>query len=155
MAQVAAAYANAVYILPPWPKRYAPIGTLWRENVSPLAGPDSREGDSLGDPPKWILLLDCDLPCLQEQILKGWRQRLTESALLDSGRLAQKSTRLCGFYRLAQLGSLESFLQAGGRSFQVWLSQVPTAILPLADVTMLTNCNTPADLQLGQKPGKG
>ncbi|MFS8896654.1 molybdenum cofactor guanylyltransferase [Synechococcus sp. R3-13] len=191
VAQVAAACADAVYILTPWPERYAPVVDpgwhLWRENVPPLVGQDPRGRDSIAEqhrgpllafqegirrlqtlaaPPEWILLLACDLPCLQEQVLGDWRQRLatlppqTVAALPKSQRGWEP---LCGFYRLAQLGSLESFLQAGGRSFQVWLSQVPTAILPLTVPDsgteslerMLTNCNTPADLQLGGNLGRG
>lgn len=191
VAQVAAACADAVYILTPWPERYAPVVDpgwhLWRENVPPLVGQDPRGRDSIAEqhrgpllafqegirrlqtlaaPPEWILLLACDLPCLQEQVLGDWRQRLatlppqTVAALPKSQRGWEP---LCGFYRLAQLGSLESFLQAGGRSFQGWLSQVPTAILPLTVPDsgteslerMLTNCNTPADLQLGGNLGRG
>lgn len=191
VAQVAAACADAVYILTPWPERYAPVVDpgwhLWRENVPPLVGQDPRGRDSIAEqhrgpllafqegirrlqtlaaPPEWILLLACDLPCLQEQVLGDWRQRLatlppqTVAALPKSQRGWEP---LCGFYRLAQLGSLESFLQAGGRSFQGWLSQVPTAILPLTVPhsgtesleRMLTNCNTPADLQLGEQLGRG
>ncbi|MGY2725617.1 molybdenum cofactor guanylyltransferase [Synechococcus sp. JA-2-3B'a(2-13)] len=183
VAQVAAACADAVYILTPWPERYAPVVDpgwhLWRENVhsrdsvaeqhrGPLLAFQEgiRRLQTLAAPPEWILLLACDLPCLQEQVLGDWRQRLatlppqTVAALPKSQRGWEP---LCGFYRLAQLGSLESFLQAGGRSFQGWLSQVPTAILPLTVPDsgteslerMLTNCNTPADLQLGGNLGRG
>jgi Molybdopterin-guanine dinucleotide biosynthesis protein A len=101
VAQVAAACADAVYILTPWPERYAPVVDpgwhLWRENVPPLVGQDPRGRDSIAEqhrgpllafqegirrlqtlaaPPEWILLLACDLPCLQEQVLGDWRQRL-------------------------------------------------------------------------------
>ncbi|HIK20362.1 MAG TPA: molybdenum cofactor guanylyltransferase [Synechococcus sp. M44_DOE_062] len=199
VAQVAAACADAVYILTPWPERYAslvdPGWHLWRETLPLLAGQDSWGRDSVAEqhrgpllafqegirrlqtlaaPPEWILLLACDLPCLQEQVLGDWRRHLaalppqTVAALPSRDSVAEQQSQrrwepLCGFYRLAQLGSLESFLQAGGRSFQVWLSQVPTAILPLPVCDggteslgrMLTNCNTPADLQLGERLGRG
>ncbi|MEN9203843.1 MAG: hypothetical protein Q6K92_09555, partial [Thermostichus sp. DG_1_5_bins_95] len=60
---------------------------------------------------------------------------------------------LCGFYRLSQMHQLEAFVSSGGRSFQVWLEQIPTAVLPLTDQGMLLNCNTPEDLQ--SPSGKG
>jgi molybdopterin-guanine dinucleotide biosynthesis protein A len=170
VAQVAAACTEEVHILTPWPERYAqvvdPGWHLWRESVPQVTGQDSRsrgpllafqEGirllQNLHAPPDWVLLLACDLPCLQEQIFWDWRLRLaalppqTVAALPKSERGWEP---LCGFYRLGQLHHLQTFLQTGEKSFQAWLSEIPTVTLPLADQRMLTNCNTPADLQGGK-----
>jgi molybdopterin-guanine dinucleotide biosynthesis protein A len=51
---------------------------------------------------------------------------------------------LCGFYRQQSLPSLQSFIDQGGRSFQVWLNQISAIPLPVGEpeAVMLSNCNT-------------
>ncbi|MCJ2541983.1 molybdenum cofactor guanylyltransferase [Thermostichus vulcanus] len=159
VAQVAAACTERVYILTPWPERYTdvvdPGWHLWRESA-PHRGPllAFQEGvarlQAEAIPPDWVLLLACDMPCLDEQVLWEWRHRLG-SLPPEMVAALPKTQRgwepLCGFYRLSQMHQLEAFLQTGGGSFQDWLSGIPTVVLPLWQAQMLTNCNVPADLE--------
>jgi molybdenum cofactor guanylyltransferase len=106
----------------------------------------------------WLLLLACDLPNLRVEPLRAWQSRLAAMppevmALLprSAGGAADESMGgwepLCGFYRRQCQPSLQAFVAAGGRSFQVWLAQQSVQALPVDDPTLLLNCNTPADLQ--------
>ncbi|MEN9220971.1 MAG: molybdenum cofactor guanylyltransferase [Thermostichus sp. BF3_bins_97] len=172
VAAVAAACSERVYILTPWPERYEslldPDWHLWPESV-PNRGPlmafqegihRLRELDAL---PEWVLLLACDLPRLQAQVLRNWREHLgslSDEIVAALPRTDRGWEPLCGFYRLGQMHRLEAFVQTGGRSFQEWLEQIPTVVLPLADQAtdageMLTNCNTPADMAPGIARSEG
>ncbi|MEN9230036.1 MAG: molybdenum cofactor guanylyltransferase [Thermostichus sp. DG02_5_bins_236] len=159
VAQVAAATTERVHILTPWPERYTgvvdPGWHLWREST-PNRGPllAFQEGvarlRAWDIPPDWVLLLACDMPRLDEQVLREWRHRLG-SLPPEIAAALPKTQRgwepLCGFYRLSQMHQLETFLQTGGGSFQGWLPGIPTVVLPLLQEQMLTNCNVPADLE--------
>jgi len=111
----------------------------------------------------WVLLLACDLPYLQAEILRRWQQQLPdgghELALLphtDKGW-----DPLCGFYHRDCLTALLSFTQAGGRSFQNWLKQLPVKAITFSpspeiyqqEAQMLFNCNTVDDLRFLQGHG--
>lgn len=99
---------------------------------------------------EWVLLLACDLPRLQGEVLQGWQQQLAqvaESAIALLPRHAKGWEPLCGFYRRNCLPSLTAFIQAGGRSFQSWLAQHYVQVLEVEDFTLLMNCNTPEDWQ--------
>lgn len=159
VAQVATACTERVYILTPWPERYEslrdPDWHLWRESA-PNRGPllAFQEGvarlRALAVPAEWVLLLACDMPRLDEQVLRNWREELG-SLPPEIAAALPKTERgwepLCGFYRLSLMHQLEAFLQAGGGSFQGWLPRIPTVVLPLLHEQMLTNCNAPADLE--------
>ncbi|MCU0526134.1 MAG: molybdenum cofactor guanylyltransferase [Elainella sp. Prado103] len=97
----------------------------------------------------WSLLLACDLPRLQAEVLQDWIAHLPEAAPETVALLPRNPQGwwepLCGFYRQQALSSLIDFSQRGGRSFQRWLDTQMVQELPLADPTMLVNCNTPAD----------
>ena len=98
----------------------------------------------------WVLLLACDLPCLQAAVLQQWRQQLDQApttAIALLPKHAKGWEPLCGFYRSRCLHSLENFIQAGGRSFQAWLSQQTVIEIPEVNPQMLFNCNTLDDLQ--------
>jgi molybdopterin-guanine dinucleotide biosynthesis protein A len=106
---------------------------------------------------EWVLLLACDLPYLQPQILQNWMTRLP-TAESDTIALLPRHDQgwweaLCGFYRCRCLESLESFIPEGGRSFQRWLSRQSVQELPLSDPQMLFNCNTPDDIQKAKAQG--
>ncbi|NUN65317.1 molybdenum cofactor guanylyltransferase [Pseudanabaena biceps] len=115
------------------------------------------------DLPDWILLLACDLPNLQSDILQSWINQLVylpESAIaylpVHDRDLSRSSNNvdihkqkqwepLCGFYRWKCCGSLMEFMTNGGRSFQHWLSTQHVVEIPNVASDMLFNCNTPHD----------
>lgn len=100
----------------------------------------------------WVLLLACDLPCLDLQTLRAWREMLP-TVPPDAIALLPKQTKgwepLCGFYRRTCAASLSVFIQQGGRSFQHWLAAevvTPIAIGVEVPEHMLLNCNRPEDI---------
>lgn len=104
----------------------------------------------------WVLLLACDLPYLQADILHRWLQQLPEpsSAIALLPQIQARWEPLCGFYHQSCLESLRQFIAQGGRSFQRWLATIPVqqitfcadAELRHQEQQMLFNCNTPQDL---------
>jgi molybdenum cofactor guanylyltransferase len=106
---------------------------------------------------EWVLLLACDLPKLNQEILQCWILQLPpdddKNALLPQGKKGWEP--LCGFYRTDCLPSLAQFMRQGGRSLQVWLAQAPVQAIQFSndpevnrqEQAMLFNCNTPEDLQ--------
>ena len=110
--------------------------------------------------PDWILLLACDLPNVQSEILQTWASQLAnlpKSAIAYLPRYSDDNSQkqwepLCGFYRWQVQDSLTEFINNGGRSFQRWLDyQEVVEILDIPSI-MLFNCNTPDDFRfLNQK----
>ncbi|MBD2177689.1 molybdenum cofactor guanylyltransferase [Pseudanabaena sp. FACHB-1998] len=109
--------------------------------------------NSLTYQPDWILLLACDLPNLQDEILQTWVSQLRD---LPSRAIAylprsvdQHSQKqwepLCGFYRWQCRDSLKEFIKNGGRSFQKWLANQEVMEIENAPRSMLVNCNTPEE----------
>ncbi|MDX2230292.1 MAG: molybdenum cofactor guanylyltransferase [Leptolyngbyaceae cyanobacterium bins.349] len=104
----------------------------------------------------WVLLLACDLPCLQASILQRWMQQLPDeqAAIALLPRTQTGWEPLCGFYHQRCFSTLIPFVQSGGRSFQRWLEQVPVQAIAFSSAPeecqrehqMLFNCNTPDDL---------
>jgi molybdenum cofactor guanylyltransferase len=107
----------------------------------------------------WLLLLACDLPCLDLDSLQIWQQSLIQQPPAVLAVIPQHPNGqwepLCGFYR----PQVRAVLQDQNlvppthrhRSFQTWLNQLPSAkihSLPLNKATaqMLWNCNTPDDM---------
>ncbi|MBF2074953.1 MAG: molybdenum cofactor guanylyltransferase [Synechococcales cyanobacterium C42_A2020_086] len=155
---------SEVYVMTPWPERYAsllsapekPPIQLITETVSPQSavphGPLVGFAQALTRmQSEWVLLLACDLPRLQVEILQSWMQmlpQLPETIIAALPRHPQGWWEpLCGFYRRRSLADLEAFIARGGRSFQQWLQPLSVHELPLADPAMLLNCNTPEELQ--------
>lgn len=113
------------------------------------------------NPPDWILLLACDLPNLDSDILKTWAAQLAnlpEEAIaylpkhidqeLQTNHLKSKQWEpLCGFYRWECQKSLRGFVENGGRSFQQWLKTQQVMEIPKVDANILFNCNNPDDLR--------
>jgi len=103
----------------------------------------------------WVLLLACDLPYLQAEILQRWfKQRDDSGAAIALLPHTEKGWEpLCGFYHSRCRKSLTTFSQQGGRSFQNWLNQENVQAIEFSSDTaefeqerrMLFNCNTPAD----------
>ncbi|NEP02859.1 MAG: molybdenum cofactor guanylyltransferase [Symploca sp. SIO2E9] len=157
--QTAAACCQQVYIITPWPSRYlAVVNECYQflEESNPGQGPLVALAQGFSQiasksPPNWIWLLACDLPCLQTKLVQTWISQLSELAPETLALVPQQKGRwepLCGFYRLGVQQNLQNFIQQGGRSFQVWLSQLPAKPLPVGilEAKMLWNCNTPEDL---------
>lgn len=97
---------------------------------------------------EWVLLLACDLPCLQLDVLQDWANELEgipEEAIALLPRHSKGWEPLCGFYRRSCLNAIEAYIDRGGRSFQQWLAQHPVQPIIHFEPSMLFNCNTPAD----------
>lgn len=156
-----------VYIVTSWPERYQdllPNGCKLIQEA-PLPGEETH-GPLVGFAQglaqvqtEFVLLLACDLPQLRIEVLQNWIEKLTEateSAIASTTsepiaflpRQVKGWEPLCGFYRQSCLPALTDFINQGGRSFQQWLVQHSVQELPLTDVQMLFNCNTPDDLAL-------
>lgn len=111
----------------------------------------------------WVLLLACDLPYLQADILRQWQRQLpadnTAIALLP--RTPQGWEPLCGFYHRSCQPMLTPYIQQGGRSFQRWLAQIPVQELRFSakpdvmqqEAKMLFNCNSRDDLNVVRQNG--
>jgi molybdopterin-guanine dinucleotide biosynthesis protein A len=164
--EVALQCASQVFVVTSWTGKYAEIVPdrcfLMKEkllpNQSKPQGPLIGFAQGLAQvETEWVLLLACDLPGLNRDILQGWMLQLAQvnevAALLPQSR--QGWEPLCGFYRSDRLPSLTQFIQQGGRSFQGWLDQESVEAIRFSDEpekkrqeqAMLFNCNTPEDLE--------
>jgi molybdenum cofactor guanylyltransferase len=158
--EVAAVCTTDVYLISPWPERYQVVmpNVICLQESGIGAGPLVALNQALQDPglissqPAWVLLLACDMPCLDPQVLKIWQQSLaqlpTEVLALVPRHANGQWEPLCGFYRLQAQPHLQQFIQQGGRSFQAWLTTLPAQALEVTPnlVKMFWNCNTPGDL---------
>ncbi|MEG4999163.1 molybdenum cofactor guanylyltransferase [Microcoleus sp. B4-D4] len=163
--EVAASVTPQVYVLTAWPDRYR--STLTEQSqflleYNPGSGPLVALTQGLTEiPADWILLLACDLPLLEPQIIQNWASQLTaipQSTLAIVPYQKSRWEPLCGFYRQQSLASLQSFIEKGGRSFQKWLNQIQAIPLPVGEreAIMLSNCNTLEEFeQLKDKIGNG
>ncbi|NCJ06763.1 molybdenum cofactor guanylyltransferase [Synechococcales cyanobacterium C] len=155
-----------VVVLTPWPEQYAdwvPPTVQWLPEEHPDQGPLVALAQGLKQlNSTWVLLLACDLPCLDPQILQSWIQMTGAFPYSDPlaaappiwayvPRSPQGWEPLCALYHVCCQSSLQTFIEQGGRSFQRWLGQIPVQTLPLTPrvSAMLWNCNTPQDLLEG------
>lgn len=163
---VASVLCNPVYVVTPWPERYqhlvpancqfiqeTPLPSEESSIVTPLPhGPLVGFAQGLAQvQTNWVLLLACDLPRLQVEVLQNWAVGLdsvAEEVIALLTYHAKGWNPLCGFYRRSCLPALTDYINQGGRSFQHWLAQHPVQLLPLPDAQMLFNCNTPADVSV-------
>ncbi|MFE4106473.1 molybdenum cofactor guanylyltransferase [Almyronema epifaneia] len=163
--QIAQGVADPVYVVTPWRDRYravVPAGCLLiqetafdRQDAADF--PEIAHGPMVGFmqglrqvQTEWVLLLACDLPNLQVEVLQQWATGLPHvppAAIALLPRHDEGWEPLCGYYRRSCLTGLESFVAAGGRSFQRWLSYHPVAAIEGWNRHLLFNCNTPADLR--------
>ncbi|WP_416676724.1 molybdenum cofactor guanylyltransferase [Egbenema bharatensis] len=164
--QVAQQCTDAVYVITPWVDRYRAIVGDGIELIEEQTSSDplfAQHGPLVGfaqglthlqtvqPRSEWVLLLACDLPYLQPEILQDWIAQLP-LANADTIALLPRHPNgwweaLCGFYRCRCLESLEAFIPEGGRSFQRWLSHQSVQELSLPEPQMLFNCNTPEDVK--------
>jgi len=163
--EVAAVVTPQVYVLTAWPDRYRSTITQQSQflvEYNPGSGPLVALTQGLTEiVADWILLLACDLPLLDAQLIQNWANQLTEFPPSTLAVVPYQNSRwepLCGFYRPQSLPSLQIFIDKGGRSFQEWLNQIPAIPLPVGkkEALMLSNCNTLEEFeQLKGKMSKG
>lgn len=151
--RIANVLCDFIYVVTPWSERYQgllPSSCQFVREVVPTQGPLVGFAQGLSQvQTDWVLLLACDLPRLQVEVLQGWAVELgsvRDDVLALLTHHAKGWNPLCGFYRFSCLPTLTHFINQGGRSFQQWLTQHPVQALTLSDPQMLFNCNTPADL---------
>jgi molybdopterin-guanine dinucleotide biosynthesis protein A len=150
--------SSRTYIVTPWIERYRAIApeALWIEETY-LPGEEPSQGPLVGlaqglahVTTDWVLLLACDLPCLQVEVLKAWIEvlpQVSEGAIACLPKHSKGWDPLCGFYRRSCLPQLNQYIERGGRSFQGWLATQTVHGLHLPDQRMLLNCNTLEDLE--------
>jgi molybdenum cofactor guanylyltransferase len=100
---------------------------------------------------EWVLLLACDLPLLNDDILQEWICQLSqvpEKAIALLAKNPKGWESLCGFYRQSCIFSLSEYINQGGKSFQKWLEQNYVQELQTNHQKIFFNCNTPDDLKL-------
>ncbi len=154
--QVATECTQQVYILTPWKERYQnilPSDCNYLIETQPGKGPVNGLSEGLEKiSADWILLLACDLPLLDIEIIQSWINKLSQ---IPTSTLALVPQRLdiwepmCGFYKKEVKEELDIFLKSGNRSFQELLSGIEVEALEVdekADL-MLLNCNYPGDLE--------
>jgi molybdenum cofactor guanylyltransferase len=158
--QAALQCTSCVYVVTSWPDRYLailPDGCQTILETFPL-GETQPQGPLVGfaqglaqTQADWVLLLACDLPCLQVGHLQRWIEQVN-TASQDAIALLPRHEKgwepLCGLYRRSCLASLQEFIEHGGRSFQIWLQQHKIQELVVSDAQALFNCNTPQDWQV-------
>ncbi|NJO43964.1 MAG: molybdenum cofactor guanylyltransferase [Cyanobacteria bacterium CRU_2_1] len=169
--QVAQELAERVYVVTPWQERYQDWldgGTVTLDGAIEFVQEIYQSGEASYHGPlvgfaqglirvqtDWVLLLACDLPQLNVEILRRWRGELSNVSEETIALLPQHPQGwwepLCGFYRRRCSVTLEKFIQEGGRSFQRWLVEQSVQALPLSDAQMLFNCNTPDDLKMAEQ----
>lgn len=129
-----------------------PLGCQWIAEDPPYQGPLKAFAGCLNQiDSEWILLLACDLPYLDDQVLQRWVGELEQVAADSIAYLAPHAKGwecLCGFYRRQCHQSLQSFLLNGGSSFQSWLLGQKVQAILAAEPKMLINWNSPMDFSL-------
>ena len=176
---VAQQLSTDVIVITPWPERYQPSlpdavryvmdRYVTESTQQPAAGPLNGFAQGLRQTHSdWCLLLACDLPYLEINVLQQWWQWILSCASAQWPHLPTKpmaslvttqgserakisSTTsklwqpLCGYYHRSCLASLNQQLATPQRSFQTWLATLPIARYDAVPPTMLFNCNTPTD----------
>ena len=160
--EVARAIAPNISIVTPWPERYqneiapAQSAIQWIEDTQ-AAGPLTGFAQAwLQIQSDWCLLLACDLPNLDAQILQQWWEWLSSKTNPDGAKSAghlqaslfegEKGWEpLCGFYHRSCLSSLNQHLASGALDFQSWLPTLEIATYASVPKEMLFNCNRPSD----------
>ena len=159
---VAIALCERVYVVTPWTERYQHLLPPECQFIHEVRRVEENEDKKkMSNSPlvgfaqglthvttDWVLLLACDLPRLQVEVLQEWVTQLNNvdnEAIALLTRHAKGWDPLCGFYRRSCLPALTQYIDRGGRSFQQWLAQHSVQVLPLSDAQMLFNCNTPTD----------
>ncbi len=95
----------------------------------------------------WNLITACDMPQLDPAVLRGLLQTAAESgadALLPVGPEGRPEP-LCALYHRRCIEPLEAAFAAGVRKVTAALENVRTVRLPMAEVSVFQNVNTPEE----------
>ena len=146
---------DEVWVMTPWVARYRPILPMTVRFIAEAAvegdppGPLVAFTQALSHPQAdWVLLLACDLPNVDGELLQTWRDQLDSLPLEAIAYLPQSAAGwepLCGFYRVDCQADLRAAIAQGTRSFQSWLAGQTVVTIPQVPDEALLNCNTPAD----------
>ncbi|WP_009634097.1 molybdenum cofactor guanylyltransferase [Synechocystis sp. PCC 7509] len=150
---------DRVYVVTPWQERYKHLLPATCQFIREVQPRGAENAPILGFAQglaqvttDWVLLLACDLPQLQVEVLQGWVKQLNNCrAIALLPRHAKGWEPLCGFYRRDCLTALTGFIDTGERSFQSWLKQQSVQVLTVTDAQMFFNCNTPDDVAATEK----
>jgi molybdenum cofactor guanylyltransferase len=152
--EVAIECTAEVYVVTPWPERYQNVLSAdcrWLIENPPQQGPLLAFQQSLSQiTADWVLLLACDLPCLDVVVIQQWLRDLEnveERAIAYLAPQAKGWEALCGCYRTSCHLSLDEFVQAGGQSFQKWLQAETVEPMLVKAPQIFTNWNAPEDIQ--------
>lgn len=145
---------DRVYVVTPWQERYHQLLVEKCQFICEVQPQGEDNAPILGFAQglawvntDWVLLLACDLPQLQVEVLLEWVKQLNNcQAIALLPRHAKGWEPLCGFYRRDCLTALTDFINQGGRSFQHWLKQHRVQEVTVPYAQMLFNCNTPDDM---------
>jgi molybdenum cofactor guanylyltransferase len=152
--EVAAQCCSTVAVLTPWPERYhvlLPTTVHWLIESPSGQGPLLALAQGLSYlTTDWLLLLACDLPQLNLQVLQHWILQLPATDPQNIAYVPYQNSHwepLCGLYHRSGKAALQTFIANDGRAFQPWLSEI--AAVPLKvdkEISpMLWNCNRPTD----------
>ena len=154
--QVADECTQQVCILTPWKESYQnilPSDCNYLSETQPGKGPVNGLLEGLEQiSADWILLLACDLPLLNVEIIQSWINKLPQIPTSTLALVPQRSDiwePMCGFYRKEVKTELDHFLKRGKASFQQLLSGIEVEALNIDEKVdlMLFNCNCPGDLR--------
>lgn len=152
--EVARSLTPTICVVTPWPERYQSVITSapqWIKDTQesgPLTGFSQAWPQIQAD---WCLLLACDLPNLDAQILQQWwawvaaQEETAASPRASLVKGAKGWEPLCGYYHRRCVPGLNQHLASGDLAFQSWLSTLAIAAYSAVPSAMLFNCNTPAD----------
>jgi molybdenum cofactor guanylyltransferase len=153
--EVAQTCCTQVSVITPWPERYRvllPNSVDWIVESPCHSGPliAFAQGWKKVSTP-WVLLLACDMPCLDVTVIQDWIQNLPPATLGALAYVPYHQSRwepLCGIYNREGQPALNTFINEQGPSFQRWLSTINAVPLVVTEemAPMLWNCNTPKDL---------
>lgn len=95
----------------------------------------------------WNLVVACDMPGLSVEFLKRLfetAERSQPAALVPAGPSGRPEP-LCALYHRGALEALESAFHAGQRKVTAALAGIRTEILPVKEVSIFQNVNTPEE----------
>jgi molybdopterin-guanine dinucleotide biosynthesis protein A len=95
-----------------------------------------------------VATVPCDSPFLPLDLVARLREALEkEGAALAVARTGEQPHPVFCLCRKDVLGSLESFLQGGGRKIDAWYSALNVVEVPFEDERAFSNINTEAELR--------
>lgn len=95
-----------------------------------------------------VVTVPCDSPFLPLDLVSRLRGALYEkNAALAVARTSEQAHPVFCLCRKEVLGSLQSFLQGGGRKIDAWYSALNVVEVPFGDERAFSNINTEAELR--------